>query len=75
MLRQKLIPQMSFKFSGHVVFHQNTNNTNYIYVVTISKSINAFYTPKSYFPSNQATKDKFSLKSCVIFVISMVQIE
>lgn len=66
---------MLFKFSGYVVFHQNTNNTNYINAVTVNKSINAFYIPRSYFPSNQATKDKLSLKSCVIFVISMVQID
>lgn len=74
LLSQKLIPQM-FKFSGHAVFHQDTNNTNYISVVTVNKSINAFCTPKSYFPSNLATNDKFSLESCLIFAISMVQVD
>lgn len=36
-------------------------------------TVGVLYTAKSYFPRNKATKDKFSLKSCVIFVTSMVQ--
>lgn len=72
-LSLKLIHQMLFNFSGHVVFHQNANSTSYINVATVTKNINAFYIPKSYFPSNQATKYKFALQSCAIFVLSMVQ--
>lgn len=72
MLSLNLIHQM-FKFSGHVVFQQNRNSTSYINVATVTRNINAFYVPKSYFPNNQATKYKLALQSCVIFVLSMVQ--
>lgn len=54
-LDQKLIPQILLEFSGHLVSHQNTNNVNYMNVL-IAKKCQCIYTPKSHFPSSQATE-------------------
>lgn len=53
-LDQKLIPQTLLEFSGHLVFHQNTNNINYINVFVVKKSVNAFTPQKVTSPA--ATK-------------------
>lgn len=61
MLDQKPIPQTLLEFSGHLVFHQNTNNINYINVFVVKKNANAFTPQKVISPAAK----KFSLKSCV----------